>query len=574
MPQAAIVDGGSRRELTVLALIAGVAVLVVILYADTFASMAGIWQSSGYRHGLIVPPISAYLLWRVRASLAATELRPCAWGIAALIAIVALWFVAEAVAVQIVEYLAAVLLIPAAVLAFLGSALTRRALFPLLFLVAAVPIGDGFLPQLMLITADLSTALLRAVGVPVFREGQLLTLPGGTFEVASVCAGLSYLTAGTVMALLFSYVTYRSMLRRLVFVASTAVAVILTNGVRAFLIMYVASASDMRYLTGRDHVAFGWILFGVVIFALISVGTRFADEPPIEGSLAAAPGAQRTRLSPLVLVFGLMALAATAQPLLLGIDRSWLWLWPATGLLIWTLFRSVDSLRRKSSISAGGAHYRSAHGVLVLCTAPFVLAAGPGLSPSAVSSSHAGPLLVELPAIGGCLRDGAWSEAWAPQFQMPDRVASGAYLCSGHAVDTFVATYAGNVQGRELVNEGNRAVPAAMQARAAAGKHDFTSKEGKMIRVNELQVGGAESPSLVWYWYLTGDTPATHPVLVKFRQALDLLLLRRRESSAYVLHTPIDEDLDASRERLARVARELADPQTIDARGSVSWAVR
>jgi uncharacterized protein DUF3485 len=95
-----------------------------------------------------------------------------------------------------------------------------------------------------------------------------------------------------------------------------------------------------------------------------------------------------------------------------------------------------------------------------------------------------------------------------------------------------------------------------------------------MIRVNELQVGGAESPSLVWYWYLTGDTPATHPVLVKFRQALDLLLLRRRESSAYVLHTPIDEDLDASRERLARVARELADPQTIDARGSVSWAVR
>ena len=105
-------------------------------------------------------------------------------------------------------------------------------MFPLLFSLAAVPVGDGLLPHLMLLTADTSTALLRAVGVPVFREGQFLSLPGGNFEVASVCAGLAYLTAGTVIALLFSYFTYRSVLKRFLFVMLTMVVVILTNGLR------------------------------------------------------------------------------------------------------------------------------------------------------------------------------------------------------------------------------------------------------------------------------------------------------------------------------------------------------
>jgi exosortase A len=572
-PSASVGAGGApRRELTVLALVGAVIAFVVILYADTFASMAAIWQSSGYRHGLMVPPVCAYLLWRLRGPLAATDLRPCAWGIAALIAVVALWFVAKAVAVQAVEYLAAALLVPCSVIAFLGWPLARRALFPLLFLIAAVPIGDGLLPHLMLITADISTWLLRAVGVPVFREGQILSLPGGTFEVASVCAGLSYLTAGTVMALLFSYVTYRSWLRRTVFVAATVITVVLTNGIRAFAIMYIASASDMRYLTGRDHVLFGWVLFGAAIFALMYVGMRFADDTMFDAQPAGMSGAQGTKLSPLVLVFGLMMLAATAQPLLTGIGAPWLWLWPATGLLLWTLYKSVNTRQLTAMAVMRGVPYRSLQGVLVLCIAPFVLAAGPGLLPQPGPARQGGPLRVELSSIDGCVRSGSWSEGWEPEFHLPDRVLSGAYRCSGRPVNVFVATYAENVQGRELVNDTNKVVPDSMRGRADPRRFDFTSKDGDMIRVNELEVSETTPSSLVWYWYRTGNTAATSPLLVKFRQALDLLLMRQREGAAYVLHTTIDDALDTSRERLAHVARGLAHPEPAATVGNVSWA--
>lgn len=564
----------SRRELMVLLLIAGVAAFVVFLYEDTFSSMAAIWKYSDYRYGFIVPPICAYLLWRVRAPIAAAELRPCVWSIGPLLGIVALWLVARAVGVQVVEQFAAVLLIPATVVAFLGWEVARRAMFPLLFLVAAVPVGDGVVPQLMQITADISTVLLRAVGVPVFREGQFLDLPGGNFEVAHVCSGLGFATAGTLIALLFSYLTYRSVLKRVVFVTITAVVMVLTNGVRAFIVMYVASGTQMRYLAGRDHVFFGWVLFALVVVGLMHVGGRFADAS-VEGQerLAEAASPERNRLFPVVLVFGLVMLAATAQPLHVVLGDSSLWLWPAAGLLLWTIYRTVDSspLVGASLAAVGGVRYRSARSVLVLCLVPLILAAGPHLFAKPPPAGEAASLPVELASIGGCRRAGAWSESWLPQFHLPDTVMSGSYSCSGHRVNVFVATYAGNTQGRELVTHVNRAVPEAVQQRAAVRSRAFSGKDGQTIRVNELQVDASGSSSLVWYWYRAGKTAAASPAFLKVEQVLGLLLGRRVDNSVYVLDTPLDESADSSRERLAAMARGLSANE-VDEQSVVSAA--
>src|SRR5690606_27073545 len=119
------------------------------------------------------------------------------------------------------------------------------------------------------------------------REGQLITLPGGNFVVADVCAGLSYLTAGTIIAVLFGYFTYDSNWKRAAFAAAAAVTMILFNGVRAFIVMYVASATDMRYLAGRDHVYFGWLLFGLVVLGLVYAGSLLADRSTRRDAAAA-----------------------------------------------------------------------------------------------------------------------------------------------------------------------------------------------------------------------------------------------------------------------------------------------
>jgi EpsI family protein len=151
---------------------------------------------------------------------------------------------------------------------------------------------------------------------------------------------------------------------------------------------------------------------------------------------------------------------------------------------------------------------------------------------------------------------------------------SGTYLCSGQPVSAFVATYIGNTQGRELVNDNNKVVPDALQWRAATRTYGFASGDGQVIQVNELQVDQSGASSLIWYWYQTGDTAATNPVAIKATQAFDLLRMRRMNSTAYVLHTPVDEVVDASRKRLTRVARQLVVSETVAAAQTIPLVER
>jgi exosortase A len=540
-----------RRELTALLVIAGLAALVVLLYAASFASMATVWRSSDYRHGVIVFPVSAYLLWRLRRPLAAAELRPSAWGLLLLVPGVLLWSVARAIGVQTAEHLVAVLLIPATVLTFAGWPLVRRALFPLLFLVTAVPVGDALVPHLMEFTADVATALLQAVGVPVHRQGQFLSLPGGEFEVAAVCSGVRYLTAGTMIALLFGYLTYESNAKRAIFVAATAAAMVVVNGFRAFVVMGIASASDMRYLAGRDHVLFGWVLFAAVIAALIYTGTRFAD-PRRDESVHEPVAAPRKGRWPLVLVLGFVMLAATSQPLREGWSETWLLLLPAGGLLLlWALYRRFESLPSEAGgVAATAPGYRHPHGILALVAAALALTAGPllfaGRGPAVVSATPA----MKLPIISGCGAPGPWSPSWQPEFSSPDVVVAGTYSCAGAPVEVFVAAYLDNVQGRELIGHANRLLPDDWRRFSVAGKHGFVAGS-ETVEVNEVELIIPLQPSLVWYWYAVGGVSVTTPTVVKLLQSLQLFRQGRADGSVYLLATPLDESLEASRRRLA-----------------------
>ncbi|MCB1845105.1 MAG: EpsI family protein [Halioglobus sp.] len=256
-----------------------IAMLVIIAaYWASYSVMLGMWSLATYEYGWFVFPISGAMLWHNRIRIENAPLSSSFPALLILCGLVFAWLFAKAVSVQVVELAAAILLIPVLVWASGGSRLFRAAMFPLLFLVLAVPTGEALVPWLMLVTADISAWLLDTVGVPAFREGMFLTLPGGQFEVADVCSGLRYLLTGTVLGILFAYLNYNSIVKRAAFVVIVAISFIVANGVRAFLVMLVASVTDMRHFTGYDHVVFGMILFALLAVALMYVGSKYADD--------------------------------------------------------------------------------------------------------------------------------------------------------------------------------------------------------------------------------------------------------------------------------------------------------
>lgn len=257
-----------------------VLVAIGVLYRETAEGMVAIWlRSRTFTHAFLVPPISLWLLWRLRDRLASIAPRANPWMLvpAGLVALV--WLLGELAAVNAITELAFVALLVLAVSALLGGPLVRAAAFPLAFLFFAVPVGDFLLPWLMQRTADFTVAALRASGVAVYREGLLFVIPSGSWSVVEACSGVRYLLASLMVGTLYAYLTYRSTRRRLAFMAVALAVPLLANWVRAYLIVMLGHLSNNQIATGVDHLIYGWLFFGVVIVLLYAVGQRWAEAP-------------------------------------------------------------------------------------------------------------------------------------------------------------------------------------------------------------------------------------------------------------------------------------------------------
>ncbi|MGH8310128.1 MAG: exosortase A, partial [Steroidobacteraceae bacterium] len=275
------IERGARLWLAV----AGLAALVVAIYSESFLGIVKLWTLSAYNHCFLVFPIGFYLLWRRRRTLAIVAIEPSWLGLALVCGLAVAWYLGRVIALQALEHVAAIMAIPAIVLAVMGGRFFRAALLPMVFLLLAIPVGEFLIPVLMEVTADIARSLLGIVGIPAYRQGQFISLPGGDFEVADVCSGLKYLLASLPLALLFASWAYRGTLARLMFVAVTAVVFIVGNGVRAFIVMIVASASELEYFAGRDHVIFGNVFFVALLVLVCWVGWRYADPPEADKAI-------------------------------------------------------------------------------------------------------------------------------------------------------------------------------------------------------------------------------------------------------------------------------------------------
>ena len=288
---------------------------ILVAYAQTGAEMVAIWyRSVTFTHGFVVAPISAWLIWRKRETLRTIEPRPSLIVLPLMAAAGVTWLVAQLGAVNAIAQVAFVAMAVLAVPAVLGIDVARAILFPLGFLFFAVPIGDFLLPTLMDWTADFAVWALRATGVPVYREGLLLSLPTGRWSVIEACSGVRYLIASLMVGTLFAYLNYRARWRRWVFVGIAAAVPIVANWIRAYLIVLLGHLSNNRLAVGVDHLIYGWVFFGVVMLVMFWIGSRW-QEPAADVSAPAAPPASRLSSVVPAARFWVAALATAATAL-------------------------------------------------------------------------------------------------------------------------------------------------------------------------------------------------------------------------------------------------------------------
>ena len=290
---------------------------VVAWYWPTATEVTGIWwRSDTFAHGLIVLPAFAWLTWCARDRIGDLQPQPVAWMAVPILAAGLLWLLGSLVSVAAAQHFALFVMLVSAFVGVLGWRLSRILLFPLAFLFFGVPIGEFLLPTLMHYTAEFTVWALRLSGVPVYQEGLFFIVPNGSWSVVEACSGIRYLIASLVVGALYAYLNYTSLKRRLLFMLVALAMPVVANWVRAYIIVMLGYLSDNRIAAGVDHLIYGWVFFGVVIFLMFWVGSRWQEEPaPVQPAPAQAEPTRWAGVVPIAL-----ALAAF-QPALALLDR-------------------------------------------------------------------------------------------------------------------------------------------------------------------------------------------------------------------------------------------------------------
>ncbi len=297
----------SRLTATPIAYFGAIVAAAVALWAPTALDMATLWaMSSSYHYGIFVAPIAVWMIAAKSAPPPAPANRLPGLFIIALGA--ALWLLGHAGGVALVEQFALVTtIIGGGGVAFGGGALRAWA-YPLAFLYFMVPFGEAIVPGLQTITAQIIVALLSVISMPVTIDGYLIQTPAGAFEVAEACAGFRFLISATMIAAVFSYVSFQSWRKRIGFLLFATAFAILANGLRAFLLVLVATLTDMQWAVGPEHLLIGWIFYALLFLTLVAVGRHYADAPTPQPS---AP-AQQSGANAVPATLAAIAMIATA----------------------------------------------------------------------------------------------------------------------------------------------------------------------------------------------------------------------------------------------------------------------
>jgi exosortase len=179
--------------------------LCLVLLGWAFFSFAGISSAVGiwavseiFQHCFLVFPGAIYLIWQERSVLQQLPIRPAWQALPVVCGQLVLYVVGVAGDIQLFMHVAAFSLLPTLIWLVIGNRAAYHIIFPLMFMLFAIPIGEELVPWLQEITADMAVYLLQLTGVPLFRTGLYIEVPGGKFLVAEACSGISFFIASVV----------------------------------------------------------------------------------------------------------------------------------------------------------------------------------------------------------------------------------------------------------------------------------------------------------------------------------------------------------------------------------------
>ena len=251
-----------------------VLLLFGVSYYPAFDGLVSKWSASDdYTHAFFTVPVVAYMIWLQRSLLVESCGRPLI-GIVLIVLSVLLYLVSLQLQIPTITSVATVFTVISGLIYFGGFRVLKEMAIPILLLFMVIPVPNQLLSMitasLQLKVSQASETIVQLFSVPLFREGNILQIPGKTFQVVDACSGIRSLISMTTLSLIIGYFTLtrgRSILFLLLF--SIPVAVVI-NIVRVISLVLVYYYFKIDITSGTWHTVSGLLLFSLGLVMLFS----------------------------------------------------------------------------------------------------------------------------------------------------------------------------------------------------------------------------------------------------------------------------------------------------------------
>lgn len=484
----------NNRSLTLIFFI--ILIVPVLFYQTTFAMAKVWWINETFTHGFLVFPIALWLIWEKKDHL--SELCPAPEPLFLILTFLVscLWLVSALIDAKVVMQLSMISIILTLIWAILGRTIFVYLLFPLLFLFLAVPLGQSLIPILMEFTANTTVYLIKLTGIPIYQDGLNFILPSGSWSVVEECSGVRYLIATLTLGVVYAYLTYATLQKRLTFIAFCIIVPIFANSLRAFIIVMLGHFSGMKLAVGADHLLYGWVLFGIIIFIMFYIGSFWRDSK--DDFDKKAPLAENHELK-----------SHAASYLMIS-------------LIVISLFQVLSYQLQKDT--AGTRHTANA--------------------------------IPKIDHFGPWQRQNINTSNWTPIIYQPDLKLSDYYVSSQGSVQLDIGYFYTQRDGSETVSTKNKLTDPYGGAWKIIASSVYSTGEFSVLETTILK---SNEKLLTWQWHRMGELQTHNPYKAKLYEAYMRIFSGRTDGAFITLSTPLNEDKNTARTRLISFYKQSID---------------
>jgi exosortase D (VPLPA-CTERM-specific) len=476
----------------------------LLLFASAIGQLYSIWNAQPeYSYGILIPVLSIFLIWRQREQLRGLPFTGSWYGLALIAVGLALRLIGALSTMPALVHYAMLLVLYGLVLASTGPAIFRRLLMPLFILVFMVPLppvlSEQLSTQLQLLSSQLGVLVIRAAGISVFLEGNVIDLGAYQLEVAEACSGLRYLFPLMTLAFMIAYVYGGPFWKRATVFLSSLPITVLMNSLRIGVIGITVDRWGTRMAEGVLHDFEGWAVFMVSAFVVLMLARWLSKRRASTPTAGAAPVV------------------------------------PASGGIASVPFQSLPS----SFIAAA---------VLVAAgvTAEFTIPDRPEITPARVD-------FIDFPS-----QVGAWTgsrdtleQVYLDALHLDDYLLMNYRGADDVPVNLYVAYYQSQRNGMS-VHSPRLCLPGGGWVIRTFERYQLPARDGLTPRpVNRVLIEKGGQKQLVYYWFMERGRRLTNEYVVRWYLFWDALTRNRTDGALVRLVVPIpkggsEADADAT----------------------------